>query len=38
MPHSSQARQIAESIRAEAKSDGIASRRDLAAIFAHKAT
>ncbi len=37
-PHYSQARQIAESIQAEAKTDRIASRSDLAAIFAHKAT
>jgi tetratricopeptide (TPR) repeat protein/predicted Ser/Thr protein kinase len=37
-PHYSQARQIAESIQEEAKTDRIASRSDLAAIFAHKAT
>lgn len=34
-PHYTQARQIAESIRAEAKADRIASRSDLAPIFAH---
>jgi len=37
-PHYSQARQIAESIQTEAKTDRIVSRSDLAAIFAHKAT
>jgi tetratricopeptide (TPR) repeat protein/predicted Ser/Thr protein kinase len=35
-PHYAQARQIAASIQEEAKSDRIASRNDLVAIFAHK--
>ncbi len=35
-PHYAQARQIAESIQEEAKTDRIASRSDLAPIFAHK--
>jgi tetratricopeptide (TPR) repeat protein len=36
-PHYAQARQIAQSIQDEAKTDRIASRSDLAPIFAHKA-
>lgn len=35
-PHYAQARQIAESIQEEAKTDRIPSRSDLAPIFAHK--
>ncbi len=35
-PHYAQARQIAESIREEAKADGIVGRSDLGPIFAHK--
>jgi hypothetical protein len=35
-PHFVQARQIAESIKEESKSDSILSRNDLSPIFTHK--